>query len=156
MNSVLSNYFDVGFLVIQKLIKHLSEVHSNIFRLIKRGKIVCYRKATSSSAFHSSPKYLKEWGSVVPLKLNASQQKSKLSPRIFSSNLTILRITTCLHIFLCPNSKHNIINHCRHSISKQRIKYLLSVKDFNNRKVGDFEYFNWSTSNRNSFLMSSK
>lgn len=78
-------------------------------------------KQLQYSAFHSSPKYLKEWGSVGPLKLNASQQKSKLSPRIFSCNLTILWITTCLYVFLCPNSKHSIINHRRYSISKQSI-----------------------------------
>lgn len=61
-------------------------------------------KQFQSSAFHSSPKYLKEWGSVGPLKLNASHQKSKLSPRIFTCNLTILWITTCLYVFFAQTA----------------------------------------------------
>ena len=88
MNSVLSN-FDIGFLAIQKLIKHMKFIQT--FSELSRGeKSSATGKQAQSSAFNSSPKYMKEWRSVGLLKLNASQQKSKLSHRIFSCNLTIL------------------------------------------------------------------
>lgn len=61
------------------------------FSELSRGeKLSATGKQPQPSAFNSSPKYIKEWGSVGLLKLNASQQKSKLSHRIFSCNLTIL------------------------------------------------------------------
>lgn len=98
MNSVLSSYFDVGFLVIQKLVKHPSEVHSNIFRIIKRWKIVCYRETISIFCFSFFSKVFKRVGISRSIEVKCLTSKIQA----FSQNLHLQFDNFMNHyLFIC-------------------------------------------------------
>lgn len=121
-------------------------------QLLKRCKILCHKETTSSSAFSSCPKHLKEWGSSALLNLMSHSKNPSLLPESLTAIWQVFYESWPIYIFFCPNSKSSVTKHCKCSISKQRIKNLLSVKDFNSGgNSEDFEDSNRISANRNPF-----